>query len=48
MAVVIELPMSGLDDVNKGIGDLPLVDVRILVLSVLRKHPSGGPLMSIC
>ena len=48
MAVVIDLPRSELDDVIKGMGDSPLVDVRILVSIVLRKHPSGGPLMSIC
>ena len=39
MAVVIDFPRSGWDDVIKGMGDIPLVDVRILVLNVLRKHP---------
>ena len=46
MAVVTSFASDGLDWWSMGIGDVPEVEVSILVFPVLTRHPSGMPLAS--
>ena len=46
MALVTSSARDGLTFLSIGIGDVPEVEVSILVLSVLTMHPMGMPLAS--